>query len=181
MTLMKSRKPVTIDDMYNMPKDGRKYELVNGEILVSPGNWRHTKIATKIAHIFATFLDEFPVGEVFCDNLGVVLPNRNLRSPDVTFIRAEKLPGGELPEAFAEVVPDLAVEVLSPGNSPGYIMAKIGEFLECGVAKVWVVDPAQKTVTVYSSLSQTEQYSADDTITAEPLLPGFSCRVSRFF
>jgi Uma2 family endonuclease len=181
MSLMKSRKPVTIEDMYNMPKDGRKYELVNGEILVSPGNWRHTEIATKIAHIFATFLDASPVGKVFCDNLGVVLPNRNLRSPDVTLVRAEKLPDGKLPQAFADVVPDLAVEVLSPSNGPGYIATKIGEFLECGVTMVWVVDPERETVTVYRSLSQTEQYSADDTITAEPLLPGFSCLVSRLF
>ena len=181
MSLMKSRKPVTIEDMYNMPKDGRKYELVDGEIVVSPGNWRHTEIATKIAHIFGTFLDASQVGKVFCDNLGIVLPNRNLRSPDVTFVGAEKLPDGELPEAFAEVVPDLAVEVLSPSNSPEYIAKKIGEFLECGVTMVWVVDPVHKTITVYRSLSQTEQYPADDTITAEPLLPGFSCRVSRLF
>ena len=181
MTLMKSGKRVTIDDMYNMPKDGHKYELVNGEIVVSPGNWRHAEIATKITHIFATFLEGSPVGKVFADNLGVVLPNQNLRSPDVTFIRAEKVPAGELPEAFAEVVPDLVVEVLSPADMPRQMAAKIGEYLESGVQIVWLVDPARKTVTVYRSLSQTEQYSGDETITAEPLLPGFSCPVSRFF
>ena len=180
MTTMKSEKPVTIEDMYNMPKDGRKYELVNGEVLVSPVNWLHTKIATKIVHIFATFLEQSPVGEVFCDNLGIVLPNKNLRSPDVTFIRFEKLPA-EFPQTFAQVVPDLAVQILSPSDSPSQMAAKIGEFLECGVTLVWVVDPERKTATVYRSISDTKQYSSDDVITAEPILPGFSCPVSRFF
>jgi Uma2 family endonuclease len=178
---MKSGKRVTIDDMYNMPKDGHKYELVNGAIVVSPGNWRHAEIATKITHIFATFLDGSPVGRVFADNLGVVMPNRNLRSPDVTFIGSEKLPAGDLPEAFAEVVPDLVVEVLSPSDAPRQMSSKVREYLESGVSLVWLVDPARKTVTVYRSPSQTEHYSAADTITAEPLLPGFSCAVSRFF
>ena len=55
------------------------------------------------------------------------------------------------------------------------------EFLESGVPLVWVVDPAERTVTVYRSLSHTERYTADDTITAEPILPGFSCMASDFF
>jgi Uma2 family endonuclease len=109
------------------------------------------------------------------------MPNRNLRSPDVTFIGSEKLPAGDLPEAFAEVVPDLVVEVLSPSDAPRQMSSKVREYLESGVSLVWLVDPARKTVTVYRSPSQTEHYSAADTITAEPLLPGFSCAVSRFF
>jgi Putative restriction endonuclease len=57
---------------------------------------------------------------------------------------------------------------------------KIGEFLECGVPLVWLVDPARETVTVYRSLSQTEQYGLQNTIHGEPVLPGFSCPVIRF-
>jgi Uma2 family endonuclease len=78
-------------------------------------------------------------------------------------------------------VPDIAVEVLSPSDSPTYVAQKIGEFLECGVPLVWLVDPAAQTVTIYKSLSQTRQLSASDTIDAEPVLPGFACLVSRFF
>jgi Uma2 family endonuclease len=181
MASMKLKGPATIDDLMQCPKDGRKYELVDGEILVSPTGFRHAEIVNKIVHIVATFLDDFPVGKVLGDNLGIIFPNGNLRSPDVTFVRNEKLPPGKSREGFAEFIPDLAVEVLSPHDSPKEVGQKIGEFLEFGVPLVWLVDPARETVTIYRSLSLTEQLGSTDTITAEPVLPGFTCLVSRFF
>ena len=181
MRLMKIKGSATIDDLLRMPKDGRKYELVDGEIVVSPAGMRHSEIAAKISYIIATFLEKSPIGKVYSADVGIILPNENLRSPDVTFVRTEKLPEGKSPDTFGEIVPDLAVEVLSPNDSPTYVGRKIGEYLECGVPLVWLIDPATETVTVYRSLSQTEQLSAQDTINAEPILPGSSCPVSRFF
>ena len=178
---MKHEKPVTIDDMYRMPKDGRKYELVDGEIVVSPAGMLHAEIVINIVHIIATYLDENRIGKVYGDNMGLIFPNGNLRSPDVSFIRMEKLPEGKSPVTFGEMVPDLAVEVLSPSDSPRHVAQKIGEFLEYGAALVWLVDPQARTVTVYRSLSQTQQFTAGDTISAEPVLPGFGCVISRFF
>jgi len=164
-----------------MPKDGRVYELVDGEILVSPAGMRHSEIAVKIAVNLATFLEKHPIGKVYSENVGIILPNRNVRCPDVTFVRTEKLPGGKSPNTFGELVPDLAVEVLSPNDSLKEVGRKVGEFLECGVPLVWVVDAERETVTVYRSLSDARQYAAENTITAEPVLPGFACKVSRFF
>jgi Uma2 family endonuclease len=181
MTAVKLKSPATIDDLLKCPKDGRKYELVDGKILVSPSGFRHAEIVVNIVHIIATFLEGHPIGKVCADNLGINLPNGNLRSPDVTFARNEKLPTGKAADAFAEFIPDLAVEVLSPHDSLKEVGEKIGEFLECGVPLVWLVDPERQTVTVYRSLSQTEQLSSNDIISAEPILPGFSCSISRFF
>ncbi len=181
MSRVEIKRPVTIDDMYHMPKDGQKYELVDGEIVVSPASVLHGEIALKIAHIIATFLDDHPIGKVYGDNVGLVFPTGNLRSPDAFFVRTEKLPGGKSPVTFGELVPDLAVEVLSPGDRPRNVANKIGEFLECGVPLVWVVDPDAQTVTAYRSLSNIQQFTATDTISAEPILPGFTCLVSRFF
>ena len=181
MSQMEIRKPVTIDDMYHMPKDGQKYELVDGEVVVSPASFGHGEIALKIAHIIATFLDDHPIGKVYGDNVGVIFPNGNLRSPDAFFVRTEKLPNGKSPATFGEIIPDLAVEVLSPGDRPRQVADKIGEFLEFGVPLVWVVDPKRQTVAAYRSLSEIQQFTAQDTISAEPILPGFTCLVSRFF
>jgi Uma2 family endonuclease len=181
MRLMKPKIPATIDDLLRMPKDGRKYELVDGEIVVSPAGMRHSEVAAKIGYIIATFLENSPVGKVYSADVGILLPNRNLRSPDVTFVRNEKLPAGKSPESFGEIVPDLAVEVLSPSDSLAQVGRKIGEYLECGVPVVWLVDPRRETVTVYRSLSQTQALGADDAVEAEPVLPGFSCPISRFF
>jgi Uma2 family endonuclease len=180
MTTM-ADKPATIEDLLQMPKDGRLYELVDGEILVSPAGMRHSEIAGKIFHYIATFLDEHPLGRVYPADVGISLPSGNVRSPDVTFVRNEKLPDGKSPEGFGAVTPDLVVEVLSPSDRLKEVGRKIGEFLDCGVGLVWVVDPKSETVTVYRSLSSTESFAQSDTITAEPVLPGFSCAVSRFF
>ena len=180
MTAMKLKSPATIDDLLQCPKDGRKYELVDGEIVVSPTGFKHGQVVVNIVHIIATFLETSPVGVVLADNVGINFPNGNLRSPDVTFVRNDKVPVGKAAEGFPNFIPDLAVEVLSPQDSLKEVGQKIGEFLECGVPVVWLVDPERETVTVYRSLSQTEQLSSKDLITAEAL-PGFSCPVSRFF
>ncbi len=181
MTIMKFARPSTIGDLLDMPEDGQKYELVDGEILVSPGGARHSRVGFRIGHLLLRVVDETDAGHVYGPDLGIVLANGNLRSPDVSFIRREKLPAGKAPEGFLEVVPDLAVEVLSPTDRVRQVADKIGEFLDCGVPIVWLVDPKAETVTIYRSLSDTERLTATDTITADPVLPGFSAKVSDFF
>jgi Uma2 family endonuclease len=171
----------TIQDLLNTPKDGKKYELVDGEILVSPAGMRHSEVAQKIAHLISEFLDRNPIGKVYSSDVGIAFPNGNVRSPDVTYVSLAKLPGGRSPDTFGEVIPDFVVEVLSPSDSLRELGRKIGEFLENRVPLVWLVDPVRETVTVYRSLSQTEQFGASNTITAEPVLPGFSVPVRRFF
>src|SRR5688572_32405947 len=102
MTIMKTPKGATVEDLLRMPKDGRIYELVDGEILVSPAGMRHSEIAAKILVLTATFLEQHPIGKVYTSGVGISLPNGNVRSPDVTCVRNEKLPGGESPEGFGE-------------------------------------------------------------------------------
>jgi Uma2 family endonuclease len=181
MTTMSIKGHATIQDLLNTPRDGRKYELVDGEILVSPAGMRHSEVATRILGLIFEFLEKNPLGKVYSPDVGIAFPNGNVRSPDVTYVSLAKLPGGRSPDTFGEVIPDLAVEVLSPSDSLRELGKKIGEFLENGVPLVWLVDPTRETVTVYRSLTQTEQRNGGDTITAEPVLPGFSVKVSRFF
>ena len=118
---------------------------------------------------------------LIASDVGIAFPNGNVRSPDVTYVSLGKLPGGVSPDTFGEIIPDLAVEVLSPSDSLRELGRKIGEFLDNGVPLVWLVDPARQTVTIYRSLTETQQLAVDDTITAEPILPDFSVPVRRFF
>ena len=181
MDAVKPKGTATVEDLLKMPEDGQKYELVNGEIVVSPTGMNHSEITVKILRIIAAFLDDHPIGKVFNPDLGIWFPNGNLRSPDVTFVRNEKLPEGRTPDTFGEFVPDLAVEVMSPSDRRKFVAAKIEEFLKAGVPIVWLVDPSRQTVTEYRPLSEIKVYSGDDVIHAEPVLPGFSCAISRFF
>lgn len=181
MAIMTTHSPATVDDLLRMPKDGRKYELVDGTIQVSPGGMRHSEVGFRIGYLLLQVVEKTNVGEVYGADVGIVLPNSNIRSPDVCFVRRDKLPGGESPEGFGELVPDLVVEVLSPDDRPRRVADKIGEFLECGVELIWLVDPKSRTVTVYRSLTDTEHLTEEDTITADPVISGFTARVSQFF
>ena len=181
MAFMRTQRPATIEDLLKTPEDGRKYELVDGEILVSPAGMWHSEIGGQILHLLKQVVDNTQAGRVYAADVGIVLPNGNVRSPDVCFVRQEKLPDGKSPESFGEVIPDLVVEVLSPNDRMRQVADKIGEFLDCGVPLVWLVDPKTRTVTVYRSLSDTMHLTEDDAITADDVLPGFSVQVSEFF
>jgi Uma2 family endonuclease len=180
MESMTTPGPATIEDLLRTPDDGQKYELVDGTIRVSPAGMRHSKVGAHILYLIARFLEQNPLGEVYSSDVGIVLPNGNVRSPDACFIRQERLPA-ETPDTFGEVVPDLAVEVLSPGDRTRHVADKIGEYVEAGVPLIWLVDPRSRTVTVYRSLTDTERLDEGDTLTAEPILPGFGVKVAEFF
>jgi Uma2 family endonuclease len=174
---MKVKSPATLEDLMKMPKDGYKYELVDGSIVASPTGMYHSEVGARISYILQKFLDQEPLGRIYGSDVGIQLPD----SPDACFVSAAKLPGVKSPVTFGELVPDLAVEVLSPGDSAREVADRIGEYLECGVPLVWLVDPKGKTVTVYRTLTDARRLSSDEVLSAEPVLPGFSCRVSQFF
>lgn len=104
----------------------------------------------------------------------------SVRAPDCQFVTASRLPT-EMPLAFLEVAPDLAVEVLSPDDRWSEVIAKVSEYLSCGVREVWVVDPDQRELQVFRPDQRPVTLSADAEITSESILPGFRCRVADFF
>ena len=96
-----------------MPKDGQKYELVDGEIRMSPAGGRHGQVIVRLSARLERFVSERGLGAVLDSSTGFRLPGGNVRSPDVSFIAAARLPQGKVPEDFPNLAPDLAVEVLS--------------------------------------------------------------------
>ena len=85
------------------------------------------------------------------------------------------------PEVYPEVAADLCVEVLSPGNRLGEIQEKLREYFARGVRMVWVVQPEDRTVTVYRTADEGHLLHESATLTGEDVLPGFSCPVARLF
>lgn len=172
---------LTPDDLLTIPKDGNKYELVDGEIKMSPAGMRHEEVTTRLIKLLMDFLNDNRIGKVYASSVGFILPNGNLRSPDVSFVRSEKLPGGKSPVGFGEMIPDLVIEVLSPSDVPRDVADKIGDYLSAGVPLVWLVDPGNQSVTVYRSLTETAVFHSSQAVSAEPILPGFTCRVAAIF
>src|SRR5262249_34881376 len=138
----------TDDELLALPDEGR-FELVDGELVhMSPAGGRHGEMAVELSARIRTFVKERGLGSVFDGQTGVRLPNGHLRSPDVAFVQKPRLPQGT-PEGFLHLAPDLAVEILSPGDRAGAVARKVAEYLSFGVRLLWVIDPGTRSVVVY--------------------------------
>jgi Uma2 family endonuclease len=179
---------ITDDDLMRMPRDGRKYEVVDGELRVSPGAgvWHEWVVAALLGRL-RDFVIAHSLGCVFGSNVVYGLPSGNRRSPDISFIAAARLPSGaELKDllrrtAVLEFVPDLAVEVLSPSDRPREVMDKIGEYLGAGVRLAWVIDPVEERAVAYRSVTGAREIPPDGALDGEDLLPGFLYSLRELF
>ncbi len=174
---------ITDEDLLRLPKDGRKYELVDGEIRVSPAGGRHGEIAVRLAARLFAFVSRKSMGKVFDSSTGFRLPSRrrrmrNLRSPDISFVAAGRFPGGRVPAGFIELAPDLAVEILSPEDRRRDVLEKVGQFLDAGVRLIWVIDPEARKAATYRSLTTVRHVGEHDALGGEDVVPGFRCRLS---
>jgi Uma2 family endonuclease len=174
----KQRKPATEDDLRAAPRDGGKHELVDGQIVVSPAGGRHGRVCANLVMALGTFVRDNRRGQVLDSSTGFRLPSGNVRAPDVSFVSAERLASHPLSDDFCDAAPDLAVEVLSPGDRPRAVLDKVGEYLESGVRLVWVIDPANSRAQVYRSPSAGTELRGDEALDGEDVLPGFRCRLS---
>jgi Uma2 family endonuclease len=164
----------TEDDLLARPTDGNKYELVDGEIRMSPGGARHSQVSVRLAARLLAFAADTG-GQAFDSSMGYRFPGGNVRSPDASFVAAGRFPGGSVPDGFADLAPDLAVEVVSPGDRPRHVLDQVGEYLEAGVRLVWVIDPRKRSAVVYRSPADVSEIRADGVLSGEDVLPGFRC------
>ncbi len=118
------------------------------------------------------------------ETLFILDPIRNLRRrPDVAFVSAERWPLDRSlpPEGDFEVVPDLAIEVVSPDDRGGEIRKKAREYLGHGMRQVWIVWPETREVVLHRSPKQIEVFEEGDELTSEDLLPGLRVSLNALF
>jgi len=169
-----TEKTWTDDELMALPDDA-KYELVDGELLrASPAGGRHGDIVAELLSRIRIFVKERRLGHVFDGQTGFRLPDGNLRSPDVSFVAAERLAGG-IPAGFLHLAPDLAVEVLSPTDQAGDVAHKVGEYLSVGVRLLWVIDPERSAAVVYRPGITPNTVRVDAALDGADVLPGFAC------
>jgi Uma2 family endonuclease len=125
------------------------------------------------------FVEEHELGRVGVES-GFYLTRDpdTVRGPDVLFVSREKLDPDVEVFGYYEVIPDLVVEIVSPGDTFNEVMDKVDEYLAAGVQTVWVVNMRRRSVIVYPG-GQT--LTEDDTLTGGSVLPGFAVPVSRLF
>jgi Uma2 family endonuclease len=177
-----TRTLLTAKDLVEMGEEGEFCELVDGELVrMSPSFLPEARVVRTTLLLLGTFVSQHRLGEIFGPDLGYELTPHRVRAPDVSFVSAEKLAAYGNPQEFAKVVPDLAVEVISPEVKYGYLQRKIRDYFEAGVRLLWIVDPEMQTVTVHRSLVDLRVLTATDTLSGEDVISGFSCLIAELF
>jgi Uma2 family endonuclease len=169
---------LTLEEFARLPDEPGKQELSEGEvIIVPPAKSIHSKISLRLFRILDAWMTNAHSGEVWHE-AGFQLGPRIVRQPDV----AVGLGRWDAPEdGWYQGAPDIAVEVLSPGNTAEDIELKISQYLAAGAKLVWIVSPKAKHVRIYRADGTHTLLRETDSLTGEAVLPGFSLSLSDLF
>lgn len=187
MTLLAAQptaKRFTPEELLSLP-DGKSFELVGGKLVEKNVSVESGETEGIILFRVLTYASEHQAVRVFPASLGYRCfrddPDR-VRQPDVTVVRVDRL--GALPDSnpgFIPIVPDLAVEVVSPNDSVYEVEEKVKEYLAAAFPLVWIAHPKSRTVMVHPLGGRPAILTAEDELVAVPLMPGFRCKVADLF
>ncbi|HEV2351098.1 MAG TPA: Uma2 family endonuclease [Terriglobia bacterium] len=175
---MATKTLLTIEEFLRVPEsDDARYELVEGELVkMSPAMLRHNLVRDKVLVLLKEFVGKRNLGTVVAEQPFHLFGN-TVRVPDVAFIRhGRKLPMDKLPQG----APDLAVEVVSPTNTPREIDQRISDYFAAGCKRVWVLYPEHQEVYIHG-LAGVSRRRGDDFLEDNELLPGLSVKASSLF
>ena len=179
-----------VDDVWDLycqrSNDNLRFELVDGEIIEmsGPGGVRG-RIAIRLGSYLFVFAEQHNLGIVTAETGYHPAQDRyNLLLPDVAFISFERAPD-PFPDKLVPALPEIAVEICSPGNTMTELREKAQRYLRFGSKLVWIILPDERSVEVCrmteSGEIEREVFGADDTLSGAEALPGFTLNVSRIF
>lgn len=181
---------MTADQLLLYDSRGMRTELVRGRLVVrEPAGYRHGAIAARVLSRIAAYLERdqaarsavHPLGDVLAAETGFTLQRGpdTVRAPDVAFVAWARRPTSTI--GFAALAPDLAVEVLSPGDRPGEVLAKVADWLTAGTTLVWVIDPERRLARVYRGDGSESIFTDRMALDGESTLPGFTLPLDTLF
>ena len=135
-------------DIWDAPDDGKIYEVIEGELFMSPPPlWWHQRGLGKLYLFVGTHVYSHHLGEVVTAPIGVVLDEENGLEPDLVYVSRER--AHIISRRGVEGAPDLVVEVLSPGTQARDRGIKMRRYAASGVPHYWIVDPVAQTLEAY--------------------------------
>ena len=167
---------MTAEELLHLNIQDKRSELVRGQLIVrEPAGFAHGVVASRIGEEMVTFVRAQGLGIVVAAETGFTLAQNpdTVRAPDAGFVRRERVPD-PLPRGYAPMAPDLVVEVLSPDDRPGEVLAKVADWLRAGTALVWVVDPIRRSARTYRADGTESYHGEHDSLDGEDVLPGFA-------
>ena len=176
---------MTANELLLMPDvDSCRYELLNGELItMPPSGSEHSAIRLDFGAELRQFVKANDLGRVFGADCGFIIcadPDTVL-SPDVSFVRKERIPADGLPKGFFPGPPDIAIEVISPSDNYTEVERKAAQLLDAGTLLVVLIDPRAQTVVKHPANGTIASLTESDTLTLGEALPGFELPVSDIF
>lgn len=174
----------TSEELLSRPEDGFRYELVRGELRkMPPAGSEHGYVAINIGTSLNSHVKTNELGRVYAAETGFKLTSDpdTVRAPDAAFVSRERVEKAGRVAGFWPGAPDLAVEVVSPGDTHAQVVEKALAWLEAGCRMVLAADPERRTVTVYRSLDDIRMFTESDAIDGAEVVPGWKVPVAEIF
>ena len=174
---------VTADELLRMPDDGYRYELVKGELRkMTPAGGPHGKVANRTGWLLTQHVEPNQLGVVFAAETGfrLAVDPDTVRAPDVAFVSRERIQRIGIPEGYWPGAPDLAIEVVSPGDTYIEVEDKVMEWLSAGTRMVVVINSVKRSVSIYRGLKAT-LLTENDVLSGQDVVPGWSVPVKDLF
>lgn len=168
----------TIDDLEDLPDDGKRRELVDGQIVEwDMPTYRHGAFLLELGRVLGNFAVERKLGRVVGGDLMVRIreSEHDARGADLAFYRRGHKPSD--PDAAAtDSVPDLVIEIISPSDRADRVAEKVRDWLRTGVPLLWYIDPIRGSTTIYHG-SRVTFVDADEVLDGGDVIPGFQIKL----
>jgi Uma2 family endonuclease len=163
-------------------RSGRICELIDGTLVEKVMASIESMLALALSHFIYLYLDRNDVGSLMGEAGFLEIMPGQVRAPDVSFIRWERLPRAESPKPpiFA-LAPDLAVEILSKGNTAREMKRKLREYFQSGVRLVWCIEPKTRSARAYTATNEWTDIGPGDSLLGGEILPGFELPLAQLF
>ncbi len=175
---------MTAEELLKLPRGQHRYALVKGELItMSPAGFDHGVVIVRLTWRLAQHVEATSLGLVCGAETGFKIASNpdTVLAPDLAFVARERLENKERPKAFYPGAPDLAVEVVSPGDTFNEVADKVAAWLEAGTRAVWVANPKRRTITIHRSLTESVTLTVNDELDGQEIVPGFHCRIAEIF
>lgn len=175
---------MTEDDLLRLPSDNLRHELVNGELrTTAPANSDHGVTVVNLTGPMWHHVKQHHLGVVFGAETGFTIEKNpdTVLAPDLAFVTRDRIPATGIPHKYFPGAPDLAVEVVSPGDTIHEVDEKVERWLGAGARLVWVVNSRTRNVTLHASGRAPRILTEQQTLDGEEVVPGFHVAVREIF
>ncbi len=179
-----AKKLMTAAELLALPDDGKRYELIRGVLItMAPASAPHGSVTDLIGRRIGNFVEANNLGKTYATETGVFIEHGldTVRAPDYAFISHERFAGASPSSGYSEIIPDLVVEVITGDYRSSVVDAKTRIWLDAGVRLVLVAYIGTTEIIAHHDDGTVRRFGPGDTLTCEPVLPGFACAVDEIF